>query len=157
MSTLVALCIRRPVFTWVLVLTFVVLGLNGLGKMPVERFPNIEVGFVSVTIAAPGLSAEQVESEIATRVENALGTVGGLERLDSFSSEGLAMIWAQFSLSKSQVEAANDVRDRLSRLADELPPIARPARIETWNPNAAPVVLVAVQSPSGARLPRSGP
>jgi HAE1 family hydrophobic/amphiphilic exporter-1 len=154
MRALAALCIRRPVFTWVLILSTVVLGLSALGKMPIERFPNIEFAFVSVVIPAPGMSAEQVESEISTRVENALGTVSGLDRLDSFSQEGMAMVWAQFVLSKDAATAANEVRDRVSRLGDELPRVARPPRIETFNANASPILLVAVDAdPPGARTP----
>ncbi|MBX3200480.1 MAG: efflux RND transporter permease subunit [Labilithrix sp.] len=153
MRALAALCIRRPVFTWVLVAAMVVLGLSALGKMPVERFPNVDFPFVSVTVPAPGMSAEQVESEISTRIENALGTVSGLDRLDSFSQEGVAMVWAQFTLDRNSVDAANDVRDRVSRLADELPRAARPPRVETFNANASPIVLVTVHAPKGARTP----
>jgi HAE1 family hydrophobic/amphiphilic exporter-1 len=153
MKSLTAVFVDRPVFTWVLVLIAVVLGLNGLGKMPIERFPNVDLAYVSVTIAAPGLSAEQVESEISSRVEDALGTIGGLERMDSISSEGVGVVLAQFSLEKGQAEASNEVRDRVARLADELPPNAKPARIETFQINASPILLVALHSPSGARTP----
>ncbi|AKT41348.1 efflux RND transporter permease subunit [Chondromyces crocatus] len=154
MKALVALFIRRPVFTWVLILGSIVLGLTGLLKMPVERFPNVDFAYVSVSVSAPGMSAEQVESEIATRIENALGTVSGLDRLDSTSSEGHAFIAAQFVLGKDSMEAANEVRDRISRLAEELPPSARPPSVETFNVNSAPILLLSVQSPAGARTPR---
>ncbi|AKV00361.1 RND multidrug efflux transporter [Labilithrix luteola] len=153
MRALAALCIRRPVFTWVLVLACVVLGFAGLRKMPIERFPNVDFAFVSVSVAAPGMSAEQVESEISTRIENALGTVAGLERLDSTSSEGAALVWAQFSLDRDSTVAANDVRDRVSRLSDEMPAVARPARIETFNSNASPIMMIAVTSRGAARTP----
>ena len=154
MKNLVELFLRRPVFTWVLVLATVVLGLNGLAKMPVERFPNVDFAYVAVTIQAPGMSAEQVETEIAQRVEGALGTVGGLDRLDSTCSEGVAVVAAQFTLDKSSTDAANEVRDRVARLSDELPPTARPARIETFNVNGSPVVLIGVSSPNGSRVLR---
>ena len=153
MKNLISMFVRRPVFTSVLILAAVVLGLTGLRKMPVERFPNVDFAFVSVTIAAPGMSAEQVESEIATRIEDALGTVSGLDRLDSTSSEGVAIVLAQFVQSKSSMEAANEVRDRVSRLSDELPLSARPPRIETFNLNTAPIMLISLQSPRGARTP----
>ncbi len=154
MKKLVELFLRRPVFTWVLVLATVVLGLNGLAKMPVERFPNVDFAYVAVTIQAPGMSAEQVETEIAQRVEGALGTVGGLDRLDSTCSEGVAVVAAQFTLDKSSTDAANDVRDRIARLSDELPPTARPARIETFNVNGSPIVLIGISSPNGSRVLR---
>ena len=151
MKSLVELFLRRPVFTWVLVLGLVVLGVTGLGKMPIERFPNVDFAFVSVTITAPGMSAEQIESEIAQKVEGALGTVSGLDRLDAVCMEGAAVVSAQFSLEKSSTDAANDVRDRMARLADELPPTARPAKIETFNVNGTPIVLLGVTSASPMR------
>lgn len=154
MKKLIELFLRRPVFTWVLVLATVVLGLNGLAKMPVERFPNVDFAYVAVTIQAPGMSAEQVETEIAQRVEGALGTVGGLDRLDSTCAEGVAVVAAQFTLDKSSTDAANEVRDRVARLSDELPPTARPARIETFNVNGSPIVLIGVSSPNGSRVLR---
>lgn len=153
MNHWIAVFVRRPVFTWVLVLVCVVLGIDGLGKMPVERFPNIDFPFVSVTVAAPGLSAEQAESEIATKIEGVLGTISRLERLDSISAEGVAIVNAQFMLDKNSADAANEVRDRVARITDELPPSARPAKIETFNLSATPILLVAIESPSGARTP----
>jgi hydrophobe/amphiphile efflux-1 (HAE1) family protein len=153
MKRLVELFLRRPVFTWVLVLGVVVLGLTGLAKMPIERFPNIDIAYVTVTIQAPGLSAEQVETEIAQRVEGAIGTVGGLDRIDATCSEGVAVVTAQFTVEKSSTEAANDIRDRVARLADELPPTARPARIETFNLNTMPVLLVGVTAKADGRTP----
>lgn len=153
MRNLITVFVRRPVFTAVLILAAVVLGLTGLRKMPVERFPNLDFAFVSVSIAAPGMSAEQIESEISTRIEDALGTVSGLDRLDSVSAEGVAIVSAQFVQSKSSMEAANDVRDRVARLTDELPPSARPPRIETFNLNTAPIMLISIQSPRATRTP----
>src|ERR1700712_4218636 len=154
MRTLVELCVRRPVFTWVLALSVVVLGVAGFVKMPIERFPNIELAFVAVSVAAPGMSAEQVESEISTRIEGALGSVSGLERLESMSQEGSSLVTAQFVLSKNPDVAANEVRDRVARLGDDLPRAARPARIETFNINSTPVVMIAVEAdPPGARTP----
>jgi hydrophobic/amphiphilic exporter-1 (mainly G- bacteria), HAE1 family len=154
MKTLVGLCVRRPVFTWVIALSMIVLGAAGFVKMPVERFPNIEFAFVMVTVAAPGMSAEQVESEISTRIEGVLGSVSGLERLESISQEGSSLVMAQFVLSKNPDVAANEARDRVARLGDELPRAARPPRIETFNMNATPVVMVAVEAdPPGARTP----
>ena len=56
MRALAALCVRRPVFTWVLILSTVVLGLSALSAMPIERFPDVEVPFVMVTVPAPPAS-----------------------------------------------------------------------------------------------------
>ena len=146
MKALTDLCIRRPVFTWVLMLSMVVLGVSALGKMPVERFPNVEFPFVAVTVPAPGMSSEQVEAEVTTRLENAIGTISGLERLESFSQEGASIVWAQFAMEKGSVASVNEVRDQIARLGDQLPRVTRAPRIEAFNANAAPIVLVAVRA-----------
>jgi hydrophobic/amphiphilic exporter-1 (mainly G- bacteria), HAE1 family len=146
---LAALCVRRPVFTWVLVLSVVVLGLNALTKMPIERLPDVEVPFVAVTIPAPGMSSEQVEAEISTRIENALGTISGLELIESISQEGASVVMTRFVVDKSAALATNEVRDRIARLGDELPRVTRPARIEAFNTNAAPILLIAVNADRG--------
>jgi len=141
------------VFTWVLVAAMVVLGLNALGKMPVERFPNVDFPFVSVTVPAPGMSAEQVESEISTRIENALGRVSGRGRPAPPAEGGVARGGARFPLARPPAAAANAVRARGSRLAGEPPRAARPPRIETFNATSSPTVRVTVHAPNGARTP----
>ena len=140
MRALAALCVRRPVFTWVLALGAIVLGLHGLGAMPVERFPNVDFAFVAVSIQAPGLSAEQVESEIVAPLENAVGTVQGIAYLNSTAAEGVGKLWVQFTEDKASAVAAQDVRDRVSHLVEELPPGTRPPVIETYDANVQPIL-----------------
>jgi HAE1 family hydrophobic/amphiphilic exporter-1 len=143
---LAALCVRRPVFTWVLILSTVVLGFSALTRMPIERLPNVEVPFVTVTLPAPGMSSEQIEAEISTRLENTLGTISGLEQIDTVSQEGVSVVLMRFAIEKSVVTATNEVRDRIARLGDQLPSVTRPARIEAFDSGAAPIFLIAVDA-----------
>jgi HAE1 family hydrophobic/amphiphilic exporter-1 len=140
--------VRRPVFTWVLVLALVVAGLASLRGLSMERYPNVDLPIVTITTQAPGLSAAQMETEVTTRVENAVGTVAGLERVDSVSQEGQSIVLAQFVLSKEGPVAAQDVRDRVARLSAELPVAARAPQVELFNPNASPILLISLGSRS---------
>ncbi|MET0285445.1 MAG: efflux RND transporter permease subunit [Polyangiales bacterium] len=154
MRALAELCVRRPVFTWVLILSTVVLGFSALTRMPIERLPNVEVPFVTVTVPAPGMSSEQIEAEISTRLENTLGTISGLEQIDTVSQEGVSVVLMRFAIEKSVVTATNEVRDRIARLGDQLPSVTRPARIEAFDSGAAPIFLIAVDATrAGARTP----
>jgi HAE1 family hydrophobic/amphiphilic exporter-1 len=146
LRALAELCVRRPVFTWVLILSTVVLGISALTRMPIERLPNVEVPYVTVTVPAPGMSSEQIEAEVSTRLENSLGTISSLEQIDSISQEGVSIIMLRFALDKSIVAAVNEVRDRIARLGDELPRVTRPARVEAFDSGAAPVFLIAVDT-----------
>jgi HAE1 family hydrophobic/amphiphilic exporter-1 len=151
MSGPIALFVRRPVFTWVLVLVVIVLGLAGLRGLPLERLPDVAPPYVSVTTIAPGLSTEQVESDVSARIEDALATLGGLDRLDSTSQAGVSVVWASFVLSKDPSAAAQEARDRLARVADQLPAAARAPVVETLDLNATPIVQLALYAPSDTR------
>ncbi|MBS2020152.1 MAG: efflux RND transporter permease subunit [Deltaproteobacteria bacterium] len=144
MGGVLAVFVRRPVFTWVLVLSILVTGIASLRGLPLARYPNVDIPAVTITTVAQGLSARQIETEVTARVEAALGSISGLERVDSVSQEGLSSVVAQFVLSKEGSVAAQDVRERLARLAAELPPTARSPQVELFDANAAPVMLVAL-------------
>jgi hydrophobe/amphiphile efflux-1 (HAE1) family protein len=142
--------IERPVFTWVLALAVVVFGGASFRGLPVERYPNAQVPVITVTTFVPGMSAEQIESEVTTKIENALGTVGGLERVDSTSQDATSVVVAQFTLARDVTTAAQDVRDRVARIGAELPPNARAPQVEAYNPNSSPIMLVALSAAAEA-------
>lgn len=141
---LLTLFVRRPVFTWVLTLALVVTGVASLRGMPLARYPDVDIPAVTVTTFAPGLSAAQIESEVTSRIESAVGTIAGLERTDSLSQEGTSLVTAQFVLSKEGATAAQEVRDRVARLGAELPATVRTPQVELFNANAAPILLIAM-------------
>ena len=68
MQWLAALCVRRPVFAWVLVLSLTVVGLFAFGQLGVDRFPNVDVPTISVTTRLPGAAPEQIETEVTDKI-----------------------------------------------------------------------------------------
>src|SRR4249920_526419 len=98
MQWLARVCVDRPVFTWVLSLCLLVVGVASLGGLPVDRFPNIDIPVVTVVSAYPGASPEQVETEVSEILEEAINSVAGLSELRSSSYEGLSVVTAQFEL-----------------------------------------------------------
>src|SRR5688572_23287407 len=121
MQWLANISVSRPVFTWVLSLSLLVLGFASIGSLPVDRFPDIDVPYVSVVIAYPGASPEQVETEVTEIVEEAVSSVSGLTELRSTSYEGLSVVAVQFELEKNGDVAAQEVRDRVNRVLASLP------------------------------------
>ena len=79
MQWLAAICVKRPVFTWVLMLALVVVGVASIRGLAVDRLPNIDFPMVVVTTVLPGASPEQVETEVTDR---SIPILGGLERLE---------------------------------------------------------------------------
>ncbi len=145
MQWLAAICVRRPVFTWVLMLALVVVGTASLQGLGVDRFPNIDFPVVIVTTVLPGASPAQVETEVSDRIEEELNTISGLDELRSVSFESLSVVVARFDLEKNTAEAAQEVRDRVNRTLSRLPRDIQQPRVERVDPDAAPVMLIALQ------------
>lgn len=151
MQWLAAICVRRPVFTWVLTLSLVVVGGASFFGLGVDRFPNIDFPIVIVTTQLAGASPEQVETEISEPMEEAINAISGLDELSSNSFEGLSVVVASFDLDKDIDVAAQEVRDRIDRILTDLPEGIEPPQVQQVDPDAMPVLQVAVRS---ARSPR---
>jgi HAE1 family hydrophobic/amphiphilic exporter-1 len=145
-------CIRRPVFTAMLVLGPVVLGLASYGRLGVELFPNVDVPVVVVTTTLRGAGVDEMESSVTKLVEEAVNTVSGIDELRSTTREGLSTVVIGFKLERNGDIAAQDVRDKVSTLLPRLPVGTDPPIVEKFNLDAAPVVTVVVSGGSGRKL-----
>ena len=147
MQWLARVCVERPVFTWVISLVMIVMGVAAFGSLPVDRFPNIDIPAVTISAAYPGASPEQVETEVTDVVEEAVNSVAGLSELQSTSYEGLSVVFAQFDLEVDADVAAQEVRDRVNRVLAELPDDVDPPQVAKIDPDAAPLLYVAIRGP----------
>ncbi len=151
MQWLAEICVKRPVFTWVLVLLITVVGGASFFGLGVDRFPNIDVPIVVVTTVLPGASPEQVETEVSDVVEEAISSVSGIDELRSNSFEGISVVVARFVMEKDMDTAAQEVRDRVNRILAQLPEGIDQPRVERMDLGAAPVMQIALIS---SRSPR---
>ncbi|HJZ53631.1 MAG TPA: efflux RND transporter permease subunit, partial [Gemmataceae bacterium] len=145
------ICIRRPVFTTMLVLGPVVLGLASYQRLGVELFPNVDVPVVVVTTTLKGASVDEMESSVTRPVEEACNTVSGIDELRSTTKEGVSTIVIGFKLEKNGDVAAQDVRDKVSGLMPLLPVGTDPPKVEKFNLDAAPVLTIAVSGKRNLR------
>src|SRR5437870_10724593 len=95
------LCIRRPVFTLMLVSAPVVLGLVSYFKLGVELFPNVDLPIVTVTTTLRGASVEEMETSVTKPIEEIVNTISGIDELRSTTKEGLSQVIIQFLLEKN--------------------------------------------------------
>ena len=146
------ICIRRPVFTAMLVLGPVVLGIASYTRLGVELFPNVDVPVVVVTTTLRGAGVEEMESSVTRPVEEAVNTVSGIDELRSTTREGISSVVIGFKLERNGDIAAQDVRDRVSTLLPRLPYGTDPPVVEKFNLDAAPVVTVVVSGGKGRKL-----
>lgn len=151
MQWLAAISVKRPVFASVLVLVFVVVGMFGYTRLPVDRFPKVDFPTVAITTRLAGATPKEIETEITDQIEEAVNTVSGIDELRSVSSEGISQVLVTFLLEKNVDVAAQEVRDRISRILPELPEDVDPPIVEKLDPDAAPIINVALVADKPAR------
>ncbi|MDB4941564.1 MAG: Acriflavin resistance protein [Labilithrix sp.] len=151
MQWLALVCVRRPVFAWVLMLVVVVLGIVGYTRLGVDQFPNIDIPYVIVTTKLDGASPEEVETDITDKIEAAVNTIEGIDELRSTSSEGFSQVVIGFKIERTADSAANDVRDKVNQTLRLLPKGIDAPVVSKVDPDAAPVLLVALRSKGAIR------
>ena len=113
--------INHPVFATMVMVALTVLGIFSYQRLRVEAMPDIRPPYVSVRVAYPGASPEQVENDVAKPIENAANTVAGIKRLLSASYEGVSYTWIEFRLDVDQDRVVQDVRDKVAQIRGEFP------------------------------------
>jgi HAE1 family hydrophobic/amphiphilic exporter-1 len=151
MHQLAALCVRRPVFATMLILALMVIGAFSFSTLGLDLFPKIDLPTVVVTTSNPGSSAEEMETEITKRVEDAINTTSGIDSITSTSIEGTSTVVVQFSLDKSGDVAAQEVRDKVNRIIPDLPETTKTPIVQKMDPDATPVMQIVVSSPRPLR------
>ena len=122
--------IRRPVFATVISLMLVILGLIALTRLTVREYPEVDPVFVSVQTNYLGAGALIVENKITQVIEDRISGLEGIETLRSSSRDGRSAINVEFSADRDVDAAANDIRDRVGRVIDDLPEEADPPEIQ---------------------------
>jgi multidrug efflux pump len=140
------LSIKRPVFASVMSLVIILFGILSFTRLPVREYPDIDPPVVSITTFYRGASPSVIETEITDILEEQLSTLEGVKTVKSSSVEQGSVISVEFELSRDVDEAANDVRDRVTRIRGELPQEAEDPIIEKLDVNAQPFLWLALSS-----------
>ena len=151
MQKLAEICVRRPVFATMLILALTVVGGFSYFSLGVDLFPKIDLPTVVVTVVNPGASPQEIETEISDKVEASINTISGVDELRSTSVEGVATVIVTFTLEKNGDVAAQEVRDKVSLVVPDLPETAEAPVIQKIDPDATPVLRIAVSAPRSLR------
>jgi HAE1 family hydrophobic/amphiphilic exporter-1 len=144
LQKLAEICIRRPVFAAMLILALVVVGVSSYVRLGVDRFPSVDLPTVSIRTQLPGASAEEVETEISKRIEEAVNTIEGIDELRSVSGPGFSNVIVTFNLNRDIDTATQDVRDRVATVLRNLPRDATAPLIAKFDNDQQPVLTVAL-------------
>ncbi len=151
MQWLAAISVKRPVFASVLILSLTIVGAFAFTQLGVDRFPKVDFPTVVVTTRLPGAAPEEVETEITDKIEEAVNTISAIDELRSTSSEGVSQVIISFLLEKDADIAAQEVRDRVNRVLPLLPKTIQQPTVEKFDPDAAPVLTLAVSAKKPVR------
>lgn len=138
--------IKRPVFATVLSLLIVVFGLAALLGLPVREYPDIDPPVVSISTDYIGAAAEVVDTQITQVVEGAISGIEGIRSIESSTEQGESRTSIEFTISRNVDIAANDVRDAVSRIADQLPEEAEAPVVQKADSDARPMMWVTLRS-----------
>lgn len=149
--TLSDLSIKRPVFTTMMSLLLVVLGIIGLTRLGTDLFPDVALPFVAVTTVYQGAGPAEVETQVVKPIEDALAGISGIDNITSVARENVGVVFAQFKMTMPLDRALDEVRDKVSGAQGLLPKEAEVPQVARIDLGASPVVTYAV----AAELPSS--
>ncbi len=138
--------IKRPVFATVLSLLIVVFGLAALLGLPVREYPDIDPPVVSISTDYIGAAAEVVDTQITQVIEGAISGIEGIRSIESSTEQGESRTSIEFSTDRDVDIAANDVRDAVSRIADQLPEEAESPVVSKADSDARPMMWITLRS-----------
>jgi len=151
MQKLAEICIRRPVFAMMIVMTLVVIGVAGYAHLGVDRFPSVDVPVVRINARLAGASPAEMESEVVQPIEEAVNTIEGIDELRSVGGSGNAFVVATFNLDRDIDVAAQDVRDRVAGVVRELPRDMDPPTISKSDTDQQPILSLTVSGDRSRR------
>ncbi len=146
------LSVRRPVFAAVAAIILCVVGLVSFATLSVRELPSVDPPVVSIFTAYRGASAEVVEERITQVIERQIAGIQGVDRVNSASRDGSSRIQVTFNLNRPLEDAANDVRDAVSRVVSALPEQADAPQVAKATADNFPIMFLAFSSPTMNRL-----
>src|SRR5690606_5574610 len=146
------LSVRRPVFATVVSLLLVIFGLMSLQRLSVREYPDIDRPVVSITTSYSGASAAVIETKITQVIEDAIAGLEGILKIESDSEDERSQVRIEFDVGRDLDAAANDVRDRVSRVTNSLPPEAAAPRRAKADASAEAVMILAFSSDTMSML-----
>ena len=146
MHHLSVLAVRRPVAITVIILVILLFGVISVQRIGVDLLPEFNLPVAAIVTAYPSAQAEMVEQEITIPIENALASVSGITRVDSYSMENVSAIIIQMEWNTNMLEALDIVRSSLAQVAFQLPSDAQPPVVARIDPNESPLMIVGVSA-----------
>ena len=146
MAGLSNISIDRPVLAVVMSLIIILFGVIGFNFLGVREYPSVDPPIITVSTSYTGASADVIETQITEPLEESINGIDGIKTLASISADGRSNITVEFELEADLEKAANDVRDKVSRALNNLPPDADPPIVTKADANSSPIIALRIFS-----------
>jgi multidrug efflux pump subunit AcrB len=145
-------CLRRPVFAWMLMFGTILFGVIAITRIGVSQFPDVNNPTVTVSLSWPGASPEDVETGIVNPIEDVLAQVNGVLEITSQSRHNSARVTATFDIDRNIDLAVQDVQAKVAQIQRQLPSGVQPPTVSKSNPDDTPIITVGVSGPFARQL-----
>jgi HAE1 family hydrophobic/amphiphilic exporter-1 len=134
-----------------LIMSLVVVGIFCYFSLGVDLFPKVDIPTVQVLVQDRGASPQEIETEVSKKIEDAVNTISQVDEVRSTSSEGQSLVIVTFELAKNGDVAAQEVQNKVNLIINDLPQTAKTPVVQKFDPDAAPILQVAVSAPRSLR------
>ncbi len=146
------LSVRRPVFAAVMAILLTIVGIVGFLSLSVREYPDTDPPVVSVQTAYTGAAASVIEARITQPIEEALSGIEGIQTITSRSRDGVSDVSIEFRASRDIDSAANDVRDRIGSVVEDLPEEVIAPEVRKVDADSSPILFLVISRPGWSRL-----
>ena len=146
------ICLRRPVFAWMLMAGTILFGIIAVSRIGISQFPDVDNPTVSVSVSWPGASPEDVETGLINPIEDAMSQVTGVITMTSSAKTGSARVTATFDLSRNIDLALQDTQAKIAQTQRNLPTSALAPVVSKSNPDDQPILTIGLSGPFSRQL-----
>ncbi|HUU41735.1 MAG TPA: efflux RND transporter permease subunit, partial [Desulfatiglandales bacterium] len=142
-----SLAVKRPITTSMFFFALLIFGSISLFRLPIDILPDITYPSITVNTEYEGAGPQEVERLITEVIEKTVSTIDNVKEIRSVSSEDASTVTIDFNWGTDLAEAANDIREKLDRVADSLPEGADDPYLHKHDPSSRPILLISITGP----------
>lgn len=138
------IAVSRPVLTTTIILVFILFGALAYFTLNLNTYPEVEIPYITVSTVYPGAGPKEIENLVTKKIEDEVSTISGIERIESYSLEGVSIIIIEFKLGKSVDVANSEVKDQIDKILNKLPSDAQKPTIQKVDLQVFPIVELVI-------------
>ena len=142
------LSVKRPVFATVIALLLAAFGAMAFNQLSTREYPDVSPPLISISTEYAGAAADVIETRITQIIEDEISGIDGVKSVRSSSQDGRSNINIEFDLNRDIDAAANDIRDKVSRVINRLPEDAEQPRVQKSDSDAYPIIYISLEAAS---------